>query len=204
MAPRLLTLADVEGIALRGRAWTFRLEYHGLSSSGNDSNKYWYATGRAMSEMVETGWGRIGALPQNQLINWTELRFNVAEKLKNGYAYEPTDFVRMSASAIASLGGVAPPVATPPVATPVQPTPATSPGKAPSGPSAAPKYTKAPSTSLTAMGVPWSLIRAIKMQRTGTAITGYAALDEFGDELLTLDPKGGLDFARLHDVEVEF
>jgi predicted DNA-binding WGR domain protein len=197
MAPRLLTLSDAEGIARRGRAWTFRLEYHGQSSSGNDSHKFWYATGRELQEKVEIGWGRIGALPQNQLIDWPDLRDRVAEKLNRGYDYEETDFIRMSASAIATLGGIASPVK--PSAVPVA-----SPVKAAPGPVAAPKYTKTPSAALIAMGEPWSLIRAFKMQRTGSAIAGYKALDENGDELLTLDPKGGLDFARLHDIEVEF
>jgi len=210
MAPRKLSISDAETIANRGKPWTFRLEYHGSTSNGNPSHKFWYATGRGITEEVEVGWGALGGLPQNQLIGWNELRNRVTEKLSKGYDYAPTDYIRMSAASLAQLGmpvlpslpsAVAPPVV---VQTPVPPRPGWLTGAPPPAPSTGVKYTKTPSASLLSLNEPWSLIRCLKMQRTGSKLTGYNALDENGDELLLLDAATGLDFATKHDIEVEF
>jgi len=206
-----LTIQDAEKIAGRSRPWTFRLEFIGsnpVNASGR-SEKYWYATGRGLNEAVEIGWGRIGNKPQHQLIDWPELRSRVADKLGNDYEYADTNYVRMSAASLATLGGTTPsaPAAAPqtppqpkPVATPPTPT------SAPTQGAQTAKYTKQPSQDQLDLGEPYSLIRALRFKRdaAGTTITGFAALDEDGDVLLDLSEADGQDFIAKYDPEVVF
>jgi hypothetical protein len=180
------------------------MEFNGTTDNGNPSQKFWYATGRALNEPVEVGWGAIGSLPQTQLIDWTELQNRVNDKLAKGYDYAPTDFIRMTAASIATIGGQAPvPVPSPSPVTKAPPVPVAA-SVAPSTPTGPVVYSKAPTAALLALGEPWSLIRALKVQRKGTVVTHYAALDATGAHLLDFTSKAALEFATQHDVEVEF
>lgn len=171
-----LTFEECRKTAGRRRPWTFRLEFHGTTPNGNPSAKFWYATGRGLDEAVEIGWGAIGQPPSHQLIDWAELRPRVEEKLRKGYDYAPTDYVRMSAANLAKLTNSPPPPA-PPVQT---------------------------SPDLSTLGEPFSLIQSLKIIRDGTKIVGYAAMDKDGDELLQFDAVSGLDFATEYDLEIVF
>ena len=206
-----LTMQDAEKLAGRNRPWTFRLEFIGSnpSNASGRSEKYWYATGRGLSEAVEIGWGKIGSKPQHQLIDWPELRSRVAAKMAGQYDYAPTNFVRMSTKSLATLGGVtpsapAPAPQTPQATNPVQPPP--TPVPAPTAGAQAPKYTKAPSQIQLDLGEPFSLIRALRFKRdaAGTAIVGFTALDEDGDVLLDLTEPDGQDFIAKYDPEIVF
>ena len=55
----LLTLTDARTHMLNGKPWTFRLEFHGQTSNGNPSHKFWLATGRARNEPVEIHYGGV-------------------------------------------------------------------------------------------------------------------------------------------------
>jgi predicted DNA-binding WGR domain protein len=191
----LLTLNDADNIAARSRPWTLRLEYSGSTAAGNSSHKFWYATGRGYTEAIEIGWGRVGSEAQHQLIDWPEFRTRLKEKLSKGYEYADGPFMRMTPGSLAKLG--APTLPATPAAAPVPP---------PSVPSTPGRLVtlKAPSAGLLALGEPYSLIRALRMQRTGTKIEGYTALDEAGDDVLDLDAVTGREFAKEHDLEIVF
>ena len=208
-----LTMQDAEKIAGRNRPWTFRLEFIGNnpSNASGRSEKYWYATGRGLSEAVEIGWGKIGSKPQHQLIDWPELRSRVADKLGKQYDYADTNYVRMSAASLATLGGTTPsaPVAAPQPPQPAAPVPTPQPAApAPVAPPTAsqPMYTKTPSQDQLDLGEPFSLIRALRFKRdaAGTAIVGFTALDEDGDVLLDLTEPDGQDFIAKYDPEIVF
>lgn len=213
-----LTLIDAERIAARGKPWTIRLEFTGANSANANgfSDKYWYATGRALKEMVEAGWGANGAGAQHQLIDWAELRKRVAEKLAKGYTYVDTPYTRMTPASLAKLGGPTPSGGHAPVATPapvVVTTPPVvlgtgtvlAPGVtvksvtlAPAGPAAV-----ARTPALLALGDPWALTNHLKVLRSGTSIVGWAAIDDNGDETgLRFDPDGGRQFAVDYDLEL--
>jgi len=185
-----LTISDVERIAGRGRPWTIRLEFAGAdpANAGGFSDKYWYATGRGLTEAVEIGWGANGNGAQHQLIDWPELRKRVAEKLAKGYGYVDTPYIRMTTASLARLGG--PTKGTP---APVQVTPVPNP--------VPPPVTR--SAALVALGEPWSLTHHLKVLRDGTTVKGYAAIDDNGDELLQFDPQRGVEFARDYNLEIE-
>lgn len=198
-----LTLNDCEQIAGRTRPWTFRLEFHGTTPNGNPSAKFWYATGRGLAESVECAWGAIGGLPQQyQLIDWNELRNRVSEKLGKGYVYADTPFIRMSAANMAKL--TAGPAVPQPVVAPVAPVVA--PPQVQTKPVApvvmAPVKPAHP--ALVALGEPWSLIRALRLNFDGKTLKGYDALDEDGDVLLMLTKNQGLKAAQDYDLEVKF
>jgi hypothetical protein len=197
-----LTIHDAEQIAGRNRPWSFRLEYvgpNGANLSGS-SSKFWYATGRGLSEPVETGWGAIGSAPQTKLVGWQELRAKVADKLSKGYDYVNHPFVKMSAENLTKIK------AGNNQSTNVPSAPATASlqnlfGGTPS-PVSVPSNTTVPK-SLLILGEPWSLIVKLVVVRTGTLLTGYKAVDEKGDEVLTFDTQGGIDFAREHGLDVD-
>jgi len=209
-----LTIHDAEDKARKGRPWSFRLEYVGSNPANKSgwSSKYWYATGRGITEMIEVGWGANGNPPQGTtLVTWAKLRKVVPEKRSKGYDYADHGYVRMSAKSIAKLGGATPstpaqgnakpapaPLSQHPLGNPVkqaQPlTPATPAPAAPAGPV---------SPDLLALGEPWSLVRSLKVIRKGTTLTGYSAQDKDGDELLKFDPAGGIEFARDYDIDIE-
>ena len=199
-----LTIIDAEGIAARSRPWTIRLEYHGVNhnNASGTSDKFWYATGRALHEQVEIGWGAIGAKPQLLLVSWQDLRTRVAEKQAKGYQWEDTGYVRMSPASMAkiinpSAAMVAPkktPVAAPAPVTPVvAPTPVS---MMPIPPAANPALVK--------LGAPFSLISALKIIRDGVKLLGYKALDAAGDELLEMTKTDGLKFAQDYGVDIKF
>ena len=201
--PKKMTISEAEAIAGRQRPWTFRLEFHGTTDKGQPSHKFWYATGRGTGEAIEIGWGAIGAAPSYALIDWAELKTRTAEKLDKGYGYAPTAFIRMSAGNLAVVTGQASVAApTPPPAPPAPVAPVS-----PVAPVATPSVTpaqKTPAASLLALGEPFSLIRKLKMKREGSKIIGFSALDETGAEVCEMDAPNGRDFAKEHDLEVEF
>lgn len=206
-----LTLNDAETIAGRGRPWTLRMEFTGTNSAnaGGVSNKYWFATGRGLSEQVEIGWGALGSTPQYQLIDWTELRNRVADKLSKGYVYQDTPYIRMSAGNLAKVMGN--PVAAPATAVSVSsltqaPRPAPRPAAAPvAAPAPSPTMSgTGPNLLLAALGLPYNLIRSLRMTRDGVKVTGYDALDANGVEVLQFNPTEGVDFARQYQVDVMF
>jgi hypothetical protein len=200
----MLTIHEAEQIAQRGRPWTFRMEYHGANSNTQSgvSHKYWYATGRGLTEAIETGHGAIGAVPQHHLIDWTELRAKVAEKLAKGYVYANTTYIRMSAANLAKVTGqtasqspvVVPQPVAAPVAPPTPPTPV----------QAVPSPSQPVDPGLVRLGAPYNQIRSLKMTRQGLTITGYVALDVNGAPVLTMNPTEGVDFARKYNVDVVF
>lgn len=204
-----LTLQDAERTAGRNRPWTIRLEFVGSNSSNQSgvSSKFWFATGRGLAEAVEMGWGAIGNPPQGyKLGDWNDLRTKVAEKLGEGYQYADTPFVRMSATNLAKLtwrGANTPPASTPP---PLAPTVSAAVVSAVVAVMTAPVpvYLKPPKPGLVAMGQPYSLVRALKMKRTGLVVGSYLALDECGVELMEIPAKEGEDLARDYDLEIVF
>lgn len=212
-----LTIADAEKIAAKGRPWTFRLEYRGSNPANQSgvSNKYWYATGRGLTEAVETGWGAIGSVPQHKLTDWPTLRDKVAEKLTEGYMYADTPFVRMSASALALLGGANPSAVPAGVPTAAKPAAVSAPLVVAAGTVLTPGVVvqritatsnKAPSAAQVALGEPFSLICALRLVREGgtTTVKGYQALDEQGNEVLMFPPAEGIQFAQTYDIDVTF
>jgi len=209
-----MTIHDAEDIARRGRPWSFRLEYVGSNAANKSgwSSKYWYATGRGLGEPVEIAWGKNGAPPHGSMLaDWDKLRDKTEEKLAKGYDYTDHGYVRMSAKAIAKLGGATPSKPGKKAKAPKKPKPAPvsnhplgNPAQAASAPAQATNTPAQVSSDLLALGEPWSLIRSLKVLRDGTTVKGYSAVDENGDELLKFDPKGGVEFARDYDVDIEF
>jgi len=199
-----LTITDAEGLATRKRPWSFRLEFRGPNSAnaGGWSEKFWFATGRAHDEMVEVGWGAVGSSAQTTLITWSKLRDKVEEKLNKGYGYVDAPYRRMSPKSIAKLGGA---VASA-VATGTGPAPA--PAAVVAAPPPAPATVKGqpvaftPTAAQVALGEPWSLVHALKMNRHGTTVQGYEAQDANGDKLFDFDSVGGIEFSREHGVQI--
>lgn len=208
-----ITLQDAEMIAQRGRPWTIRLERVGTnpSNASGRSAKYWFATGRGIKEAVEIGYGALGAIPQYRLIDWPKLQGKVAEKLTKGYIYVNTPYIRMSAANLAKLTGS--PMVQPKTAKQVSSLrprrgskkmkPKTAPA-AQAAPTAPVAGSTPPNPAIISLGVPYSLIRALKVRRQGVKITGYGALDDQGSELMILDPKDGIEFARDYNIDVNF
>lgn len=195
-----LTIIDAEGIANRNRPWTIRLEYHGSNpnNASGVSDKYWYATGRGITEAVECGWGAVGAVPALQLIDWPELHKRVAEKQAKGYDWAETPFIRMSAGALATIAANAPHAGgqfVAPPSAPMIPTPTVIP--------TAGKRMVAPA-KLASLGAPYNTIVALKVLRVATKMVGYMAVDADGDDVLEMDALNGLDFAQKYDVEIVF
>ena len=193
------TITDAERIAAKPKPWTLRLE---CQTGG--SNKYWYATGRALTEAVECGWGAIGAIPQLKLITWTELRVKVMEKLNKGYTYADTPFIRMSPTSLAALASVPQQLPPPPVVmTPqvVKVGTVIAPGITVTGISVSPGAVTA---SLIALGTPYDQIVKLKMIRSGVKVTGYAAVDANGNTVMDLSKDAGPDFATQHGLDIDF
>ena len=196
-----MTLQDAYGIASRNRPWSFRLEFvgHNGSNLSGTSSKFWQATGRGLNEPAEAGWGAIGNTPQTMLTDWQGVSDKVAEKLAKGYTYVDHPYIKMTPENLAKVlaGNVKSPVSVTFVA-PAAPVPP---------PVITPMITKTSGTanklSLVLLGEPWSLIVKLRVQRNGLSVTGYLALDDTGDTLLTFDEQGGLDFAREHSLDIE-
>lgn len=196
----LLTLKDAERIATKGRPWTFRLEFTGANSANVSgvSDKFWYATGRALTEPVEVGWGANGRTPQTQLTDWNDLRGRVADKLAKGYIYASTPFIRMHPDNIAKItAGQFMALMTPAQVAPVTTVVSVA-------PSSAVAPVKAPKASLAGLGVPWNMIDHLQVVRKNTTILGYKAIDVAGVEILEFTEDGGRQFAKDHDLDIEW
>ena len=195
-----LTLQDAEDIAQRGRPWTIRLEFVGSNpaNQSGQSAKYWYATGRGLTESVEVGYGALGAKPVLDLIDWNELRGRVADKIAKGYDYAHTPFVRMSAESLAKLAGT--PVVQVPVA---KATPVTTPAGAPIPPPPQ-AITHTVQATQAALPHPHNLLCVVRLHRTGIKVDGYEGLDKDGDVLVNFGVQEGLDFARQHGLDILF
>ena len=199
-----LTFDDAERIAGNSRPWSIRLEFRGPNpnNAGGWSEKFWFATGRAKHEPVETGWGAIGALPQYQLVDWANFVTKVTEKVAKGYDYVDAPFVRMSQDSLNKLGGTVKTVGGPTPAAPNAPSP---PPVLPSSP--APQIqvntgTTPVNAKLLALGEPWSLVRSLRVKRNSSTVLGYDALDNKGSVLFGLDPQQGVQAAQDYDLDV--
>lgn len=172
----VLTLTDVNGIAARGRPWTVRLEFTKCTPA-----KYWYATGRGLNELVETGGGSVGSSPVNQLIDFQELGKRVVSLLANGYTWASTPYIRMSKSSLDAVRLM-------PTTIPIQVAPA-------------------PVLNTPAIG---SVIKPVSpashavIVRDGVKLTGYSIQDSSGNEICQMSPDDGLNFARKHDLVIKF
>ena len=178
-----VTLDNAELIAQKGRPWTIRLERY---------DQYWYATGRALHEAVELGFGTIGDSPVHVLTDWATLRTEVSSQILQGFGWADTPYIRMSPASIAKLSGV--PATTPvPTIKAVKTTPA-------------PAVIAAASTSnaLQSLSSPYNMICSLKLVRTGIKVTGYAALDALGAHLCDFDAPTGLAFAQRYNLDVLF
>jgi len=190
-------LHEAEAIAEKKHPWSIRLEFTGVNVNNKNgvSDKYWYASGRGLSEAIEIGWGAVGRKPQTQLTTWAELRNRLPDKLAKGYIYVNYPYVRMSAGNIAKILGWVP---TPPttaqvkkvkqVGVPSQPIPS--------------NWVMSATQSI--LGAPWNLIYTLQLVRKGTEVIGFKALDKKGAEILMLDENGGREFARDHGLEILF
>jgi predicted DNA-binding WGR domain protein len=92
-----LSLFEVRNIAKRQRPWTLRME---CRDAATNTSKFWYATGRGINEAVEVGYGRIGSKPQLRLTSFAKFEAKITEKLRKGYTYVHTDYIRMSAKSL--------------------------------------------------------------------------------------------------------
>jgi len=161
---------------------------------------YWYATGRGLKELVETGTGILGAVPTYTLNDGAELPVKVQENLMKGYQYVSTPFIRMSAASLAQVTGNPLPVpatakvvsslipvrrVVPPTSSVSNPAPITTPAQL-------------------ALGTPLNLIRSLRMIHQGGVLTGFSALDEKGKELQVLQPGEARDFACKYAIDVLF
>ena len=190
-----LTLQDAETLAQKGRPWTFRMEFHGITPLGGVSSKYWFSTGRGLLESCEIGWGAVGAKPQLDLIDWAELRVRVADKLGKGYTYVQTPFIRMSQESLTKLSGTPTPFTPIAIATPVT-------TAVPPPPRQVIQHT--PSAVQAALGKPHSQVCALKLARKGSQATGFQALDANGDYLFDFPLSEGREFARDHNLDILF
>jgi len=97
-----LSLADARNLMLKGRPWTFRLEYQGTNPNNQSgwSTKFWLATGRGQSEPVEIHYGMIGNKPQVIVKDWAYTETKATEKVAKGYFYADTPFVRVRQTTI--------------------------------------------------------------------------------------------------------
>ena len=181
-----LTLQEVEVIAGRGRPWTFRMEQTG---------EYWFATGRGLQEAVEVGYGFMGSLPHLQLVSWGDLTASVTEKISQGWQYANTPYIRMSPGNLAAATGN--PIVKAQTAKAVSSLQATA--KSPLSVTP-PQVTQAQQT----LAYPYSAIRALKLVRSGTTVTGYSALDAQGQEMLVLTPPEAISFAQKYSIDVLF
>jgi len=181
-----LTIHTVSAIAAKGRPWTFRLE---CSDPSNNTSKFWYATGRGLNEAIECAWGRIGNTPQYKLIDWTELRAKVAEKLGKGYTYANTPYERMSPGNLAKLTGTqpslaptSPPAVTAPIPVAVAPPPVIQ----------APVASTPPVHVNPSLPPPFGLIKWLKPAKGGA----WDALDSNKDKLFGLPLTGGVQMLK--------
>lgn len=117
-----------------------------------------------------------------KLTDWDDLRDLVEDRLNAGYSYVNAPYRRMSPDSLAKFTGRAVPPA----------------------PSQSTMSSADEIRSLADLGEPWSLIRKLRILRDNTVLVGYMALDENGDELLKFDPDGGVDFAREHDLDIDW
>jgi len=200
-----LTLTDAESIGRRKRPWTIRLEFH---DSSINSHKFWYATGRALDEAVECGWGRIGHKAQTLLINWGKLRDKVAEKLTKGYDWADGPFMRMTPESLAKLGGATPSAPATGVGpqgatqTPQTPSPSPPPTPTPTTPSPAAAIPPMgqPRPGMAPLPAPFDIIRAMKPLKNGDV----EALDASGTLLMVLDRKGAQELAQDYGIPMMF
>lgn len=189
-----LSLAAVRSIARRRRPWTMRLE---CVDRKTNTDKYWYATGRAMDEKVEIGWGRKGAKPQHALVDFTEFEARVPKKLAKGYEYVDTKYIRMTPANLALLGGVTP--SSSPTGSGA-PLPNLPPAPIPSGPITATVIKKRDPVQVNpSLPAPFGFIRWLKPTKGG----GWEALDTNKAKLLDLPLGSGKTMLRDFPTTIE-
>ena len=184
-----LNLNDVYRIAGRSRPWTIRLE---MVDPSTNTNKFWYATGRAEDESVECGWGRIGNKPQLQLVDFPTFKNRVRDKLGKGYEYANTGYIRMSDESLSKLGGATPSTSAQSNSQPVT---------APAAPQPTQSFTPPPmgqaKPNLPPLTFPYDQITVLRPVKGG-----FEALDEYGDVLLDLTASGGQDLVQNYGIPV--
>lgn len=173
-----LTLSDIEQIAGRNRPWTLRLE---------SSDAYWYATGRALTEALECGCGKLGQGAQLRLLFWPEFQDVLQDLISQGYQYVSTPYIRMSPAGLAQLTGIMAPKI--PQAKIVSSTPIATQTLCGTGPIALAAKLKA---------------NVLRMNRQGTKVLNYSYLDARGVEVSVVQPEAAVDFARQHNLEILF
>lgn len=100
-----LTLYDAHRLAAKDRPWTFRMEYvgyNGANASGT-SSKFWLATGRGLAEPVEIHYGALGSKGTILVKDFAYLAKKVKDKIRKGYLYADTPFVRVRQATIAAF-----------------------------------------------------------------------------------------------------
>lgn len=178
-----LTLTDARNLMLKGRPWTFRLEFQGPNPSNKTgwSTKFWLATGRGSHEPVEIHYGTIGgANPTIMVKDWSYVEAKAPEKEAKGYSYADTPFVRVQPSTIAGASP-APVVAPPASSVPQWPTTKPLPVQAPA----------LPLTGNTPPG-PWGRIVSVQKQSDGT----WAGLSSTGSKVLAMTKDGARNLVR--------
>ncbi len=172
----LLTITEVKHTAARNRPWSFYMK--------NKKGQFWYATGRGLNEPVEICWGNPGMRPQSKLVLWTDMEAKIPELLSKGYTYINHPYIRMSAGSILKLSN-----------------PSLWPTTAP-GSTQAPSWTAGAAQK--ALGHPWADIVCLRIIRKQTQVFGFEAVDTAGTVLLTMTMAEAKEFAREHDVPLEW
>lgn len=191
-----LTLTDARNLMLKGKPWTFRMEFQGPNPNNKSgwSTKFWLATGRGFTEPVEIHFGTIGAIGgvgSTLLVrDWSYVEAKAPEKEAKGYHYADTPFVRVQPSTIAQAvpQSAVVPVPKAPVTSPV--TPAIFPQSPPKPSTINPLPVTLVAAALKLPG-PWGKIRVVTK-----LVDGWWGLDATGTKVLQMTKDGARDLVR--------
>jgi hypothetical protein len=184
----LLTLTDARNLMLKGKPWTFRMEFHGTTPNGNPSHKFWVATGRARHEPVEIHFGAVGAASNILIKDWDYVERAAPEKEAKGYTYITTPFVRVQQATINTwLASQGKPVSVPP--TPVQPV-APQPPVQPAAPK--PPTPVQPAAPVSGLPGPWGRILSVQKQADGS----WWGLDAAGAKVIPMTRNGAMNLVQ--------
>lgn len=174
-----LTLTDARNLMLKGKPWTFRMEFQGPNPNNVSgwSTKFWLATGRARHEPVEIHYGTIGGGTPTILVkDWDYIEQKAPEKEAKGYVYKDTPFVRVRQSTInVWLTSQGQPKGAP---LPVQPSPPPAPPKPPVATSGLPG--------------PWGRVSSVQKQADGS----WWGLDSVGGKVLQMTKDGARNLVQ--------
>lgn len=178
-----LTIVDAEATATRGRPWTIRME---------SGCKYWYATGRGLTELAEIGFGNIGQTPDIILADWTCVQLAVAAHTADGYKWADTPYIRMSPESLAKVTGN-------PIV-PIGQTTGVVPPVLPAKPIQQPQ--RGPQVAKLAIDPNSPVVMCVV--RTGIRLDGFVVLNSNGVVLNHLTTADGLEFARKYNLDIQF